>query len=79
MAYRVSEFILNRVVSSGKLPDSGRVSWPFKDMLVGDVLNIYGDITDRASVMCHVYGKSSGMKFKTRKQKDGTLSVQRIK
>ncbi len=56
---------------------SERVSWPFKDMVVGDVVRVDDPaLQSRAQVACHVYGRQSGMKFKT-KTLSGVLSIYR--
>ena len=54
-----------------------RVSWPWRNMEVGDMTTIPDHLVERAQVGCHVYGKARGKKFKTRKQSDGTLAVWR--
>jgi hypothetical protein len=54
-----------------------RVSWPFKDMSVGDVVRIEDPaFQSKAQVACHVHGRQSGMKFKT-KTIGGVLSIYR--
>ena len=53
--------------------------WPYKDMVVGDVIEITEN-TKRAQVYAHSYGAANGMKFSTRTDKDtGNLYVKRIK
>jgi hypothetical protein len=55
-----------------------RISWPFRDMSVGDVVRIDDKkLQPKAQVMCHVYGRLDGMKFKT-KTIDGQLNIWRI-
>ena len=59
-------------------PSGDRVSWPWKDMAVGDsVLFDDPDISLKAQVRCHAYGSVFGAKFKTRKEGDG-IRVWRI-
>ena len=56
-----------------------RVSWPWKDMEVGDRVVIPLDFAGRAQTSCHVYGRGTDKKFKTKMQEDASLMVERIK
>jgi len=56
-----------------------RVSWPWSKMQVGDKVDIPSNLLTRAQTACHVYGHARGMKFKTRKQTTGELTVTRLK
>ena len=49
-----------------------RMSWPFKDMEVGDSV-LFEDplIAKKAQTHCHVHGAQSGRKFATRKEGNG--------
>lgn len=66
--------------NNGKHPmyKKERVAWPWKDMEVGDVVYIEPKLYDRAQRGVHVYGCTNGIKFRTKKQKDGSLAVWRI-
>jgi hypothetical protein len=56
---------------------SDRISWPWKDMGVGDMVKISDPaIASRAQIRCHVYGRSFGRKFATQTI-DGVLHVWR--
>ena len=48
---------------------------PYAKMAVGDIVDITGDV-HRMQTYAHVYGRSSGKKFATRKV-DGILYVKR--
>lgn len=50
--------------------------WNFKDMAVGDVMEIYDSIA-RAQIYVHVYGRSAGKKFVTDTQ-TGVLRIERL-
>ena len=55
-----------------------RVSWPFKDMSVGDVVRIDDpELASKAQIVCHAHGKHAGMKFKT-KTTYGVLNIYRV-
>jgi hypothetical protein len=54
-----------------------RISWPWKDMGVGDMVEIADPaIASKAQIRCHVYGKLNGLKFSTQTI-DGVLHVWR--
>jgi hypothetical protein len=49
-----------------------RMSWPWKDMDIGDsVLFEEKSLARRAQNNCHVYARNSGKKYMTRKEGDG--------
>lgn len=59
-----------------------RQSWPFKDMIIGQVLEIEkseSEIHKRARVAAHVHGKNHNQKFTTKTGSNGSLYIQRIK
>ena len=48
----------------GDKPD--RISWPWKDMDVGDMVKIEAKTLElKAQVTCHIHGRQSGKKFAT--------------
>ena len=53
-----------------------RVSWPWRNMDIGDSVLFGPDLAAKAQLRCHVYGYKYGMKFVTRKV-DGGLRVWR--
>lgn len=57
-----------------------RNAWPFKDMLVGDVVEFGEDLGEKARHAAQSYRKHPyGMKFKTRKDKStGKMYIKRI-
>lgn len=59
-------------------PKPGRVSWPWKDMDVGDQVVIPPQYSNRGQVGCHVYGRGTRKKFTTKMQSDNSLIVTRI-
>lgn len=71
------QFEIIRAGSSQESPES-RVSWPWKNMNVGDMVIIEDQLRGRAQVSVHVYARGSGKKFKTKKHKNGLL-VERLK
>ncbi len=59
--------------------DSKRLSWPFKDMAVGDVVVFSDERKSMAASTAHGYGRSCGMKFKTRKDPEtGDVYIKRM-
>jgi hypothetical protein len=56
-----------------------RISWPWKDMDVGDQVNIPLELAGRAQTACHVYGRGVDKKFKSKRLDDASLQVERIK
>jgi hypothetical protein len=68
-------FLIEKGVDIGV--DQKRVSWPWKNMDVGDSVLFEGSFAHRAQVNCHVYGRQSGKKFSSRKEGDG-MRVWRI-
>ena len=55
-----------------------RIEWPWRNMQPGDVVKINdANLAAKAQVNCHVYGRTTGMIFKT-KTIDGVLHVKRI-
>ena len=55
-----------------------RVSWPWKNMDVGDLVRIgEPELMAKAQVSCHLYARAACMKFTTR-QIDGVLHVWRV-
>lgn len=56
-----------------------RVSWPFKDMQVGDRVSIEPKLVKKAQTAVHVYAARVGKRFTTQTSaKDGSLLVLRI-
>ena len=71
-------FKIEKGVSLDECYDGGvRISWPWKDMEVGDSVLFGPELAYKAQTRCHVHGKQSGMKFQTRKV-DGGIRVWRI-
>lgn len=60
-------------------PKTGRISWPWKDMDVGDQVVIPSSMAGRGQVSAHVYGRGQGKSFKTKTGDDGDLVVERIR
>ena len=57
----------------------GRISWPWKDMNVGDLVKIDDvKIIHKARANCNIYGNPIGKKF-TARTIDGVLHVWRVK
>lgn len=57
--------------------NQNRISWPWKDMGIGDMVKISDPIIARkAQVNCYVYGAKSGKKFSAQKI-DGAMHVWR--
>lgn len=54
-----------------------RISWPWKDMNVGDYVMIPSEVKGRAQVGVHVYGRTCGKVFTTKSEGD-QLKVTRI-
>ena len=54
-----------------------RVSWPFRDMEVGEVVGIDKAHAGKGQTYVHVYARQSGKKFTTYTQSDGVLVVER--
>ena len=53
----------------------GRNEWPFKDMAIGDCIIVKGDVGIKAQIYCHVYGRQSNKKFKTKSVKGMGLAI----
>lgn len=61
-----------------EVPDrSERISWPWKDMGVGDSVVIPGSFKGKAQTSAHVYGRTCGKKFSTKSVRNGLL-VERL-
>lgn len=59
--------------------DSCRMTWPFKDMKIGDVVEFPPELASRAATTASGYGSSYNMKFKRRKDKEtGKMYIKRI-
>lgn len=56
---------------------TNRISWPWKNMEVGDSVMFGPELADKAQLRCHTHGRQTGMKFVTRKVDDG-LRVWRV-
>lgn len=69
-------------MSAGKIfesLDSGKMTWPFKNMSVGDVVEFPPEIASRAATSASGYAASYNMKFKRRKDKStGKMYIKRI-
>jgi hypothetical protein len=64
--------------ADGEIDAYERISWPFKEMSVGDVVRIDdASLQYKAQVACHVQGKKVNMKFKT-KTLNGILNIWRV-
>lgn len=57
---------------------SDRVDWPFKDMAVNQCVEVGSELSQRAQLYAHVYGKQSGKAFRTKKTNSGTMLVIRV-
>ena len=58
----------------------GMREWPMRHMAVGEVITLAEADFPNASGYVHVYGRSAGKKFQTRRDKaNGLLYVKRIK
>jgi hypothetical protein len=56
---------------------TSRISWPWKDMGVGDMVKISDQtIAPKAQVRCHIHGRQHGWKFSTQTI-DGVLHIWR--
>ncbi len=55
--------------------------YPFGLIPVGEYFNVSGDALDikRVKTAASIYGKRNGMRFATRMQPDGSVSVYRVK
>lgn len=71
------QFEIQKAGSYDETGSDNRVSWPWRNMGVGDRVEIPAELASRAQTGCHVYGYAQHKKFKTRKQKDGSLMVTR--
>ena len=55
------------------------MTWPFKNMSVGDVVEFPPEIASRAATSASGYGANYNMKFKRRKDKStGKMYIKRI-
>lgn len=52
-----------------------RKEWPFKDMAIGDCIVVKGNDGKKAQIYCHVYGRQSDKKFKTRSVKGTGMAI----
>ena len=52
-------------------------SWPFRFMAVGDVV-VFPEGREKVSRSASSFGEKSGMKFKTKRQADGSMMVTRF-
>lgn len=57
---------------------SDRVDWPFKDMNINQCVEIDSEMSQRAQLYAHVYGKQSGKTFRTKKTNSGSMLVIRV-
>lgn len=64
-----------------ELDKPDRISWPFKDMEIGNTLEIGKDekeIFIKARVAAHAYSASNDKKFSTKIGSNGSLYIKRI-
>ena len=66
-------FKIDKGISLDDCSNAGpRISWPWKDMDVGDSVLFDDDLMGKkAQTNCHVYGKLSGKKFSSRMTNEG--------
>ena len=65
-------------IKKSKSAPGPRVSWPWKNMCVGDEVTITDPLmVAKAQINAHTYGRQAGMKFTTRTV-DGALKVWRV-
>ncbi len=71
------QFDIIRATGSTPPDKTGRISWPWKDMGVGDAVVIPDSLKGKAQTSVHVYGRTCGKKFTTKSERNGLL-VERI-
>ncbi len=69
--------IVRNAMLPGMAPVSERIEWPFKDMNVGDVVEIPNGLKTATRRYVHVYGRGSGKRFAVRTV-EGVMRVYRI-
>ena len=66
------------MTSETQFPDGVRIDWPFNKMDIGEIVTIKDHkLIGRGQIYAHLYGRSSGKKFKTKKV-DDILYVKRL-
>lgn len=72
------EFKIRKTQASRDAVGQTRIKWPWKDMAVGDEVDIPADLAGRGQTSAHVYGRAVGKKFGTRTMENGELLVWRL-